>query len=166
MEIHKLEKYPNYGITTCGKVYNLKRNKEVKAFKGVDGYAHITLWDTGKKNRLRVHRLMAETFIKESGYVNHKDSNKFNNNLDNLEVTTNSENIQHAYDAGAYLSTYKVDIIVTHKETQEKTRFRSLRAAEEALGIDRHRISNILKGKCNNHTSYEFYRDILSNDHS
>ena len=158
IEIYKLKDYPNYGITKEGKVFNIKRNKEVKPCKGVDGYAHIVLYVNGEKNRLRVHRLMAVTFFNSTAIINHKDSDKFNNRLDNLEVTTNSLNVKHAYDSGAYLSTYKVSIIAIHKETKEEFSFRSLREAEEKLGIDRHRISNFLKGKANNHTSYEFYR--------
>lgn len=50
-----------------------------------------------------VHRLVTETFlgkIPEGLVVNHKDGNKVNNNLSNLEIVTYSENMKHAYRLG------------------------------------------------------------------
>lgn len=71
------------------------------------GYEFVTLSD-GKRNAKqypkKVHRLVAEAFIpnpENKSQVNHKDLNKANNCVENLEWVTPSENMRHAADHGA-----------------------------------------------------------------
>jgi len=62
-------------------------------------YLQVTLCKDGKVRTLSVHRLVAEEFLPNPDnkpYVNHKDGNRANNNVKNLEWTTNSENQEHA----------------------------------------------------------------------
>lgn len=64
------------------------------------GYRSITLHDSGKRRYFLIHRLVAEAFLENPhGFpqVNHKDGNKQNNCVNNLEWCTNSENMNHAY---------------------------------------------------------------------
>lgn len=66
-----------------------------------NGYKLITL---SKKKTYSIHRLVAETFLENPENkleVNHKDSNRANNSVDNLEWVTKSENIQHSYSYGS-----------------------------------------------------------------
>lgn len=66
-----------------------------------NGYKLITL---SKKKTYSIHRLVAETFLENPENkleVNHKDSNRANNSVDNLEWVTKSENIQHSYTYGS-----------------------------------------------------------------
>ena len=66
-----------------------------------DGYVVLGLTKNGKMKMCKMHRLVLETFDKESDLqVNHKDGNKQNNRLDNLEWVTCSENIKHAFRTG------------------------------------------------------------------
>lgn len=69
-----------------------------------DGYAVCSFWCDGKTKRYRVHRVMMMAFYPienpEDFVVNHKDGNKGNNNLDNLEWTTISGNLIHAFRLG------------------------------------------------------------------
>eukprot|EP01026_Neomeris_dumetosa_P080350 TRINITY_DN88816_c0_g1_i1.p1 TRINITY_DN88816_c0_g1~~TRINITY_DN88816_c0_g1_i1.p1 ORF type:complete len:135 (-),score=1.66 TRINITY_DN88816_c0_g1_i1:75-479(-) len=65
------------------------------------GYDRHDLGKTKKKKIYRVHRLVAEAFIrnpdpKRKVQVNHKDCNKLNNHVSNLEWVTPSENRLHA----------------------------------------------------------------------
>lgn len=94
-----------------GKVYSNAKGKsmyELKTFTKPDGYLAVSLWDNnerGKKVRktLLVHRLVAETFIPNSENkrtVNHKDGNKQNNCVSNLEWATLSEQQIHAFNTG------------------------------------------------------------------
>lgn len=65
------------------------------------GYPTVVLYTKqGKHNRIAVHRLVAQTFIKNPKrlpHVNHKDGNRTNNNVENLEWCTPSQNHLHSY---------------------------------------------------------------------
>jgi len=68
-----------------------------------DGYAGVTLWKNGSHCRFYVHHLVMSAFIGprlEGLQVNHKDGNKKNNSLDNLEYVTPVENMAHASGTG------------------------------------------------------------------
>lgn len=68
-----------------------------------NGYEIIILSKNNRKKTHHIHRLVAMAFLDdycEMLDVNHKDGNKLNNNLANLEMCTRSENIRHAYDNG------------------------------------------------------------------
>jgi len=65
------------------------------------GYHYIGINEFGTPTKRGVHRLVAEAYLpnpESKCDVNHKDFNKSNNNVDNLEWATRSENIQHSYD--------------------------------------------------------------------
>ena len=67
-------------------------------------YLQVDLWNK-KVKTYRVHRLVAETFIPNPNklpQVNHKDGNKQNNCVYNLEWITNYDNIQHAVKNGFF----------------------------------------------------------------
>lgn len=67
------------------------------------GYRRIHVSHNGTHYKFLVHRLIAETFIPNPDNlpcVNHKDGNKLNNNVNNLEWVTYSENNIHAYRMG------------------------------------------------------------------
>ena len=67
------------------------------------GYLKVCLYKNDKMKNKLVHRLVAETFIPNPNnlpFVNHKDGNKQNNKVDNLEWCTQSENMKHAYKNG------------------------------------------------------------------
>lgn len=90
----RIKSQPNYFISELGDVYSLKRGIFLKLQKDKDGYVIIAF---GKK-KLKQHRLVCETFISEisEGFVvNHKDLNKANNSISNLEIVTPSQNTRH-----------------------------------------------------------------------
>ena len=93
-----------YSVNTDGIVFSLKGNKkELKGKITNSGYREFILSHKGVKHYFLVHRLVALTFI-ENKYnartVNHKDGNKLNNKLDNLEWMSDSDNLKHARDNG------------------------------------------------------------------
>lgn len=99
--------YPNnvsYEISDEGEVRKRTTGLILKSGKTRNGYLAVTLReDNGGCRRAYVHRLVAETYLpnpENKSDVNHKDGNKLNNHLDNLEWATRSENLKHAYDMG------------------------------------------------------------------
>ena len=88
--------FPGYFVTPDGRVYsnrkyngNLKGElRELSAREGTYGYKEVNLYKDGKGKTHKVHRLVAEAYIKQPpncNSVNHIDENKLNNHVDNLE---------------------------------------------------------------------------------
>lgn len=78
-------------------------SKLINSFAFEDGYICVTLIKNGKTKFTGLHRLIASAFIpnpENKPEVNHKDGNKHNNSIDNLEWSTTAENVQHAFDTG------------------------------------------------------------------
>lgn len=93
-----------YSVDTNGNiwsyhiVYNKKEKRNLKLH--IRDYITVSLRKDGKDKRYRVHRLVAEHFIPNPDnlpQVNHKDGNKHNNNINNLEWISQSDNAKHAY---------------------------------------------------------------------
>lgn len=96
-EWQKIDNFPNYSVSNFGNVINTKTNKVMK-LTNKSGYYHITLKNENSYKTLKIHRLVALAFIKNpenKPEVNHKDKNKLNNNINNLEWMTRTENNKH-----------------------------------------------------------------------
>lgn len=85
-----------------GKITNRTRLLSGKLDK--NGYVEVRLCKEGKVTYQRVHRLVAMHFLcgDKSLQVNHKDGNKSNNCIDNLEYVTPKENVIHAHKTGLH----------------------------------------------------------------
>jgi len=105
----EIKKYPNYFVTEEGLIFSSKTNKFLKFSYDQQGYQRVCLYVGNCKNKtIKVHRLVAETFIENvenKKDVNHIDGNKTNNNISNLEWCTRSENIKHAFKNGLKIVT-------------------------------------------------------------
>ena len=84
-----------YKISNQGRVKN-PQGKILGGSTHKDSYRFVTI----KGKQIPIHRIVAENFIEnkyDKPFVNHKDGNKMNNSVDNLEWVTQQENIQHSY---------------------------------------------------------------------
>jgi len=92
-----------YQINNSGEIMSLIRNKILTPRK-CGQYNAVCLYDSNiNRKNFYIHKLVAEYFIENplnKDQVNHKDGNKNNNSIDNLEWCTASENINHAYRIG------------------------------------------------------------------
>lgn len=90
--------FSDYIVSEDGYVYSNKTKKKLKQFQTQKGYLRVTLYDKGSRLTFYVHRLVALAFIEDADAgleVNHKDFNKHNNKLSNLELVDRAENMQH-----------------------------------------------------------------------
>ena len=96
IEWEQAEGFSRYLISTDGQVYSIRSDRLLPQGITYRGYKQVDVYnDMGVKKHMRVHRLvyMAHVGIIPKGLqVNHKDENKANNCIDNLELMTNKEN--------------------------------------------------------------------------
>lgn len=102
-EIWKDTEYDGYMVSNKGRVCSTRK---ILSF-GDNGHGYLNVMLSVDKRHIRryVHRLVAKAFIPNpNNYpeVNHKDGNKANNCVDNLEWCTDTMNKKHAWDTGLY----------------------------------------------------------------
>ena len=87
-----------YLVSNTGFIYSKISNKVLKPNKMNNGYLSVELFKDGKSKRLLIHRIVAEAFIdnpESLPIVNHKDEDKTNNSVDNLEWCTQKYNANY-----------------------------------------------------------------------
>lgn len=93
-----------YGVTSCGKVYSYKRKKFLKPWECC-GYLYVALYKNNETRKFRVHRLVAEAYLENPDNlpeVHHKDHNRTNNCLGNLEWIAKADNVREATSKAIY----------------------------------------------------------------
>ena len=163
-----------YEVSSLGRVKSLERiidgigrgfprvKKESILTPGVagNGYLFVNLSKDGLAKEYFVHRLVALAFIPNQdnkGDVNHKDGNKRNNIVDNLEWCTRKENVQHAYRLG---------LIPLHRNQPNKKQveisdgmgfvkvFRCIADAASFIGVSQSGVSRACSGKIKHSGGY------------
>lgn len=87
-----------YQVSNLGNVFSIKKNKILKPTILDNGYLQVDLYKNTEHKKNNIHRLVAIAFIPNPynlPQVNHKDEDKTNNNVWNLEWCTCKENINH-----------------------------------------------------------------------
>ena len=89
-------------------VIQLRRGKMITPIANQDGYLQAKLCRDGNSHTIRIHRLVAEAFIPNPNNlpeINHKDCNRKNNRVDNLEWISHIDNVQYSSNQGKYIHT-------------------------------------------------------------
>lgn len=130
----------------------------LKQYVNKKGYMMVYLSVNGKQINLRVHRIIATCFLPNPDnlpQVNHKDCDRTNNNVDNLEFCTNEYNIAYREKYGATLGR---SVFAINLKTFEVSRFKSQRDASRQLGISQGNIWSVLEGRLNQTNGFWFSR--------
>lgn len=111
-----------------------------------DNCSRVELWKNGKHFTVLVHRLVAKAFLgiptNEDMNVNHKDGNRQNNTVENLEWLSRADNIRHGFVNGFYHS--QKPCVLVDKNSKEIA-FRSLSEASNYLNRSNGYVSNCVK---------------------
>lgn len=95
-----IDGFPNYQVSNKGRVKNIETGKVMKNRSNNHGYPYVALpKGDGKSKNMLLHRLVATAFIPNPDNlpeVNHKDENKTNNDVTNLEWVSASQNTRHS----------------------------------------------------------------------
>lgn len=137
--------YNDYLISKSGDIYSKNINRLSCITILPNGYHKIKLKsDTGSYKDLYIHVLVAITYlshIPKKGYViNHKDGNKGNNNLDNLEIITHKQNMEHSVKMNDH-TIFRRSVYYINSNEQHIV-YKSAKEASMQTGIDN---SSILK---------------------
>lgn len=96
-----IEEAPGYILYEDGRLFSIRSQRFLSQIKNTNGYYlyYLTVEKNARK-RFYVHRLLAKYFIKNDDpinktQVNHKDENRLNNSLDNLEWISMVDNLQY-----------------------------------------------------------------------
>ena len=138
-----------YQVSSQGRVWSGKTNKFLRASKDGKGYLMVWLYDGhGIRRMKKVHSLVLEAFVgprPTKFQCNHKDANKNNNRLDNLEWVDQSTNIQHSMSLGLRDSLCRPVVEMT-KNGEVVEVFKSIRGAARAKGTTYRSIKRALEG--------------------
>ncbi len=142
-----IENGANYEISNFGEVRNKTTFKVLKSLL-LSGYMVITLKMNNRKTISKIHRLVAKRFLvcpNETYVVNHKDGNKTNNHVENLEWISQSENVKHAFRLG--LNKGKKNKVYQYTLDDVFIReYESPIDVENETGIPRTRILDVCQG--------------------
>ena len=158
MEIWKpLRNFPSYNGSSEGRIMNIKTQRIMKTFTNEKGYVQVCLRKNNQQYTVKVHKVIAETFLGEcQGMdVRHKDFNRSNNRVDNLEWCTRSETIKSAFERGSKLPSRRVSVRVV--ETNDI--YDSIADCARSIGCCPSDISKHLSGKLSHVNGFHVKRE-------
>lgn len=151
----------NYMISNTGLLYSKKAKRILCTHPNGDGYLSFHASTKEGSHTLRIHRLVASHFLENDSKrkcVNHKDGNKRNNNVDNLEWCTYKENAEHAI---KHKLRKGIKPVIQLKNGEKVNEFESIREASRQTNIDSRRICHNLKGHIKQTDGYTWiYKEV------
>ena len=158
-------------------VVNKKTGRPLKPQRDGAGYAEVQLWKNNKGKHMTLHRLFAEAYIPNADnlpYINHKDENPMNYNLDNLEWCTQSYNQTYGNvnekrgpkisaalkgKPKPWVAEQKSIPIIAIDPWGEEYQYPSAHEAARQLNLDQSGITGVLRGRRKTIGGYRFRYD-------
>ena len=143
-----IDGFENYEVSENGDIRNVTSGRILKHEVTNKGYHRVCLCQNGVPQKFRVHRLVLAAFAPVEGMeqlqVNHKDENKDNNNIDNLEWCTAEYNNNY----GTRNKRIRKPVEQYDMNGKLIAIYESQGAAARELGIQQSTISAAMHGKC------------------
>lgn len=164
-----------YQVSSFGDIINSETGKKLTPFRDSKGYLKVALWFDGKYHQFYVHRLVAEAFLEkplnideDMLCVKHKDFNKENNWVGNLEWDTFSRIVKDAHTKDIYkehLENLKKKILMVDKLNCKEIEFKSLLEAAMYLKSIKEDLPDVFAIRANistalyskSHMAYDYY---------
>ena len=144
-----------YLISSWGRVFGVRRGKLRKLNVTDRGYLQVMLSKDGHRAYLLVHRLVAEVFIpnpENKPHINHKNGDKRDNRVGNLEWCTVGENLLHRHRVlGQPGGRCKPVLCLTTGRV-----YPSAKAAADDLGLNRVGVTQVCNGNQKTTKKYKF----------
>ena len=143
MKWKRIAGYEDYEISDTGLVRSLKRGGTRVLIPGRDrdGYLYVRLCKDGKAKHMSIHRLVASAFVPNPmnfPTVNHKDENKRNNAVSNLEWLSLADNNRYSIDKSVLQLDRRGNVV---------NRFPSMTEAARQTGVAVSGISRACSGR-------------------
>lgn len=144
--------YPNYFVDSEGYVFNRRTRRRLKQFKDTNGYLQVGLCKDGKTRSFLVHRLVALAFIpnphpNEWNQVNHKNEDKTNNRVTNLEWCDCEYNNNYGTRNKRISQTLSIPIVQYTKQGEFIREWDSAYQVEKEKGFDSWTILEVCRGR-------------------
>lgn len=142
-----IDDYPGYFVSDAGLVYS-KRKGGLLNTADRNGYRKVNLFQNKKCKTFYVHTLVAKAFIpnpENKEVVNHKNGDRTDNRVENLEWVTRPENNQHAKSTGLMKHAYSEEIKNSVRSDYETGKY-SQKDLSEKYGIPMNTIRRMVNG--------------------
>lgn len=144
-----------YQVSNTGKVKSFRKSSKygsqpeymLNPTINNTGYAQVTLYDNTKRSKFSVHRLVAQLFIPNPDnlpQINHKDENKLNNHVDNLEWCTASYNNAYGTAKIRAIDARSLPVEQLTYDGKVIAVYRSAEIASEIVGVSKNAINHAI----------------------
>lgn len=136
-----------YMVSSIGRIKSVKTGLIMKHWNNGNGYKRIKLCKNGRHKLEYIHRLVVEAFIGAIPgglVVNHKDEDRINNTIDNLEICTGQYNTEYSQ-AKHYIATHESGEVVEVFNLRKFCRERSLKSSA---------MTGVARGKRSHHKGW------------
>lgn len=145
-----ISRFPKYEVSSFGRVRKISTNKLLFLKNHTAGYKQVIIQENNKKYYLYVHRLVAEAFIDNPNdypYINHKDEDKTNNRVNNLEWCTPKYNANYGTCKERMGQAHHKRVKQYTKDGKFIREWSSYSEAEQALGMTQGDISKYVNSR-------------------